>query len=65
MNTFADNKVYTTAIIVDIELYSKSRDLISEKLIENKLADNDITWTKDIEYIDSEKVYETIYTVEV
>lgn len=64
-NFFADNKVYTTAIIVDIELYSKNRDLISEKLIENKLADNDITWTKDIEYIDSEKVYETIYTVEV
>ena len=64
-NFFADNTVYTSVSIVDIELYSRNRDTVSEKLIEDKLRDNNITWTKDIEYIESEKCYEVIYTVEV
>lgn len=62
---FADNKVYTTAKEVDIELYSQLRDEISEELIEEALYNNNITWTKSIEYLDDEKVYEVIYTVEV
>lgn len=64
-NFFADNKVYRTAIEIDIELYSQNRDEVSEKLIEKTLEDNNITWTKGIEYIDDEKAYEVIYTVEV
>lgn len=64
-NFFADNKVYTTAKEVDIELYSQLRDEISEELIEEALYNNNITWTKSIEYLDDEKVYEVIYTVEV
>lgn len=64
-NFFADNKVYRTAKEVDIELYSQLRDEISEELIEEALYNNNITWTKSIEYLDDEKVYEVIYTVEV
>lgn len=64
-NFFADNQVYSSASIVDIELYSKLRDTKSEKLIEDKLKEHNITWTKDIEYINDEKCYEVIYTVEV
>lgn len=64
-NFFADNKVYKTSKEVDIELYSQLRDEVSEELIEEALNDNNITWTKDIEYLDDEKVYEVIYTVEV
>lgn len=64
-NFFADNTVYLSSSIVDIELYSSVRDLESERIIEAKLLENNITWTKDIEYIDSEKVYEVVYTVEV
>lgn len=64
-NFFADNTVYVSRRIVDIELYSKNRDVVSEELIEEKLRDNSITWTKDIEYLEDEKCYEVIYTVEV
>lgn len=65
-NTFyADNKVYSSTDIVDIELYSKYKDKKSEQLIEKALADNNITWTKDRQYLENEKCYETIYTVEV
>lgn len=64
-NFYADNKVYKYASVVDIELYSRLRDISSEDLIEEKLEENNITWTKDIEYLDDEKCYETIYTVEV
>lgn len=64
-NIYADNEVYMSMSVVDIELYSKHRDLRSEKKIEDKLRENHITWTKDIEYIDDEKCYEVIYTVEV
>lgn len=64
-NFYADDTVYDSKSIVDIELYSKNRDPKSEKLIEEKLRKNNITWTKAIEYIESEKVHEVIYTVEV
>lgn len=64
-NFFADNTVYHSSSVVDIELYSRNRDIASEKLVEEKLRENHITWTKDIRYIDDEKCYETIYTVEV
>lgn len=64
-NFFADNTVWNSLSIVDIELYSKNRDFKSEKLIEEKLRDNNITWSKGIEYLDDEKCYEVIYTVEV
>lgn len=62
---FADGKIYNSASVVDIELYSRNRDTVSEQLIEKKLEENNITWGKDIEYLDDEKCYEVIYTVEV
>lgn len=64
-NFYADGKVYKSASVVDIELYSRNRDTMSENLIEDTLERNEITWTKDIEYIDDQKCYEVIYTVEV
>lgn len=64
-NFYADGEVYKSASIVDIELYSRNRDTVSENLIENTLVSNGITWEKGIEYIDDQKCYEVIYTVEV
>lgn len=64
-NFFADNKVYKSITVVDIELYSRNRDLDSEKLIEDKLDENLIPWDREVIYLESEKCYETVYTVEV
>lgn len=64
-NFFADDTVYVAMSIIDIELYSRNRDVMSEELIEMKLKTNHIAWTKDIDYIDSEKCYMVTYTVEI
>ena len=64
-NFFADNKVYASASVIDIELYSKDRDLKVETLIEEKLNENEVIWSREVIYLDSEKCYETVYTVEV
>jgi len=64
-NFVADNKVYAVIQEIDIELYSKRKDLVSEGLIESKLAENNIVWNKYDEYIEDEKVYEVIYTITI
>lgn len=64
-NFFADDTVYAAMSRIDIELYSRNRDVMSEELIEEKLRTNHIAWTKDIDYIDSEKCYMVTYKVEI
>lgn len=64
-NFNADNHAYLKVKVVDIELYSKLKDINSEGLIESKLDELSLPFRKDETYIDSEKCYEIIYTVEV
>lgn len=64
-NFFADNKTYEVIQGIDIELYSKTKDETSEGLIEAALDTNNIGWNKDEEYIDSENVFEVIYSIEI
>lgn len=64
-NTFADNKTFNVVSGVDIELYTNSKDIESEELIENALNENCIPWNKFEEYIDEEKMYQITYSVEV
>ena len=61
-NFVADNRVYAVIQEIDIELYTKTKDITSEALIEAALAANNIVWEKYEEYLDDEKVYEVIYT---
>lgn len=64
-NFSADNHVYLERQEVDIELYSKYKDIASESLIENKLNENLIFWNKYDEYIEDENVYEVVYTITI
>lgn len=64
-NMFADNISYVKGMEVDIELYSRLKDELSEKKIEDMLDYNMIPYTKDEVYIPTEKCYEIIYSVEV
>ena len=61
-NFVADNKVYAVIQEIDIELYSKLKDTVSEGLVEAKLAANNIVWEKYEEYLEDEEVYEVVYT---
>lgn len=64
-NFGADDIVYKAINRVNIELYSKNKDTVSEGLIEALLASLSIYWEKDETYIDDEQCYEIIYTIEV
>lgn len=62
-NFVADNVVYYSNRAIDIELYSQYRDLESEALIEEALNNNEIVWTRNVDYINSEQCYMTTYTI--
>lgn len=64
-NFGADDIVYKAINRVNIELYSKNKDTVSEGLIEALLESLAIYWEKDETYIDDEQCYEIIYTIEV
>lgn len=64
-NFFADNKVAQKAESVDIELYTDTKDIASEELVEEKLNANNLPWEKTETYIDSEQCYQITYTIEV
>lgn len=64
-NFNADNKVYHVIQSVDIELYTKTKDITSEGLIETALNSNNIVWEKYEEWIDDEEVYQITYEIEV
>lgn len=64
-NAFADNTTYKVVKGVDVELYTETKDLISEELIENALYEHKIPWNKTEQYIDSEHCYQITYSMEV
>ncbi len=63
-NFVADGTVFHKADIVQVELYTKHKDLETEEKVEQALS-SDFVWSKEEEYIDSEKIYQIIYEIEV
>lgn len=59
----ADNRVYYSSPIFVIELYTEVKDPDTETALERTLARDDLIWTKEEEYIDSERCYMITYTV--
>jgi len=64
-NLGADNKVYQKINNYKVELYSDKKDLVSEKLIEDLLDENEIFYDKTETYIESEKLYQVIYEIQI
>lgn len=62
-NFFADDTVAHEVLDVDVELYTKNKDLASEGLIESALNLNKIPWNKVESYIDSEQCYMITYSI--
>ena len=62
-NILADDSVYQTKMLVQVELNTNIRDLELEKKVEQQLTD--VIWKKTTEYIESEAMFETIYEMEV
>ena len=64
-NMFADNEVYAVIYEIDVELYTQFKDLASESKVEECLKGLGISWNKSDEYIDSENMYEVIYSFNI
>ena len=65
-NTFgADNIMYHSFKRLNIELYTDEKSPETEKAVEEILTSHDIFYSKTETYIDSEKLYEILYEMEV
>lgn len=64
-NFFADNKVYKKINVVQIELYTKKKDFITEKNLEDLLDENEIPYESTETWIESEKLFQKIYEIGV
>ena len=61
----ADGKVYYKISIVHIELYTDIKDLSVEQKVEAVLDSHGIFYEKSEVWIESEKLYEVLYTFEM
>lgn len=64
-NFAADGKVYFKSNNVNIELYTDFKDFELEENIENILEQKEIFWEKTEFYIESEKMYEVLYELNI
>lgn len=64
-NFAADGMVYHRGMQLDIELYTDEKDQEMEERIEAVLDQHEIYWEKSEVYIESEKMYEVLYEMEV
>lgn len=61
----ADNVNYKSISNFQIELYTTIKDLPSEKLVEDKLKEIELPFRKLETYIDSEKLFQILYEVQI
>lgn len=62
---YADDTNYQSIKTLVIELYTDYTEFTLEEQIKAVLAENGLTWTREQDYIDSEKMYITTFTMEV
>lgn len=61
----ADGKNYAKIVQLNIELYTRDKDFETESTVEDVLDSYELTYTKEEQYIESEKMYEVLYIMEV
>lgn len=64
-NFSADGIVYQAVNRLDIELYTDKKDLEAEKRVEAVLKKHGFFYQKTETYIESERMYEVLYEMEV
>ena len=64
-NFTADDKVYQKIDTLNVELYTEEKDFTTEAIVEGVLNANYMAWDKVETYIESERMYQVLYTMEV
>lgn len=62
---YADDENYQEIVNLRIEFYTRNKSSLKERTIQNILKTNHLTYDKDYSYINDEKIYLTIYDMEV
>ena len=62
---YADNINYQRIVVLAVELYTDEKDFEKEAAVEAVLAAQGLSYGKAEQYIDSEHMHETVYTMEV
>ncbi len=62
---YADQENYQKIATLNIELYTKQKDFAQDQSIEDILNNNGLTYYKEENYIDSEKMWQTAYECDV
>src|SRR5690625_84723 len=61
----ADNVNYTKISQMQVELYTRIKDLNAEIQVQNKLKDLRLPYYKYETYLDSEKLFQIIYEIQI
>lgn len=61
----ADNENYVDKEVLNVELYTSTRDFDQEKAVEDVLASNGFCYAKEAAYVDSERIWQISYESEV
>lgn len=64
-DVFADNSNYKRITTLNIELYTAEKDFDLEAKVEKTLGEKNLTYYKEENYIDSEKMWQIAYEMEV
>ena len=62
---YGDNSNYQRIVNLTIEFYSDEKDFTNEAALDSRLALSGLTYTKSETYIESEKMHQTVYEMEV
>lgn len=64
-NFGADNRVHKIIQRLNVELYTEDKDFSTEATVESVLSSHGIFWNKSETYIESERMFEVLYEMEV
>ena len=64
-NFGADNRVWHSAMRVQIDLFCRTKSRTTEELLETTLTDAQIFWERDADFEEDEACYRSIYSIEI
>lgn len=62
---YADESNYQRIEKINVELYTDEKDYVAEAAVESVLSSNGLTYYKEENYIESEKMWQIAYEMEV
>lgn len=62
---YAEDENFSNITALNIEIYTKNKDFATEKKVEDVLRGEGLAWTKTESYLDSEKMYEALYELQI